>query len=48
MINCIGLCPDWEDWDPKDSLRNAKEAMDLAQDWLGVPQVRSNKFVSLK
>lgn len=35
----LGLCPDWEDWQPKDRLKNAKEAMDLAQDWLGVPQV---------
>ena len=25
-----GLCPDWEDWDPKRPLENAREAMDLA------------------
>ncbi|XP_071491356.1 filamin-A-like isoform X2 [Diadema antillarum] len=34
-----GLCPDWEDWNPKDALKNAKEAMKLAEDWLDVPQV---------
>lgn len=34
-----GLCPDWATWDPKNALRNAKEAMDLASDWLGVPQL---------
>ncbi|XP_038047789.1 filamin-A-like isoform X6 [Patiria miniata] len=38
-----GLCPDWEDWDPKDNLKNAKEAMKLAQDWLDVPQVLDPK-----
>ena len=35
----IGLCPDWEDWDPKQGKRNATEAMDLAEEWLEVPQV---------
>ncbi|KAL1436102.1 hypothetical protein MTO96_010848 [Rhipicephalus appendiculatus] len=34
-----GLCPDWASWDPKNALRNAKEAMDLASEWLGVPQL---------
>ncbi|XP_041460314.1 filamin-B-like isoform X2 [Lytechinus variegatus] len=34
-----GLCPDWEDWQPKDALKNATEAMKLAEDWLDVPQV---------
>lgn len=34
-----GLCPDWPDWDPKDSVQNASEAMGLADDWLGVPQL---------
>ncbi|XP_054750668.2 filamin-A-like [Lytechinus pictus] len=34
-----GLYPDWKDNDPKDALLNAKEAMKLAEDWLGVPQV---------
>ncbi|XP_065165587.1 filamin-A isoform X3 [Atheta coriaria] len=34
-----GLCPDWEDWDPKDSVQNASEAMGLADDWLNVPQL---------
>ena len=34
-----GLFPQWEDKDPKDALENAREAMKLAEDWLGVPQV---------
>ena len=36
----LGLCPDWEDWDPKKAKENAKEAMDAAEKWLDVPQVR--------
>ena len=34
-----GLCPDWEDWDPKKPVENATEAMDLADKWLNVPKV---------
>ena len=34
----LGLCPDWEDWN-EDSLRNAAEAMDLAEKYLSVPKV---------
>ncbi|XP_052286873.1 filamin-A-like isoform X5 [Dreissena polymorpha] len=34
-----GLCPDWEDWDPKKAKQNAKEAMDAAEKWLDVPQL---------
>ncbi|XP_041349933.1 filamin-A-like isoform X2 [Gigantopelta aegis] len=34
-----GLCPDWEDWDPKKAKENAKEAMDAAEKWLDVPQL---------
>ncbi|XP_027134628.1 filamin B a isoform X2 [Larimichthys crocea] len=34
-----GLCPDWETWDPVKPVENATEAMKLADDWLGVPQV---------
>uniref|UniRef100_A0AAQ4S922 Calponin-homology (CH) domain-containing protein n=1 Tax=Gasterosteus aculeatus aculeatus TaxID=481459 RepID=A0AAQ4S922_GASAC len=38
--NCApGLCPDWSDWDPNKPVENAKEAMQQADDWLGVPQV---------
>uniref|UniRef100_UPI00358F87F3 filamin-C-like isoform X2 n=1 Tax=Myxine glutinosa TaxID=7769 RepID=UPI00358F87F3 len=38
--NCApGLCPDWEDWDPNMPVNNAREAMQQADDWLGVPQV---------
>ncbi|XP_066922248.1 filamin-A-like isoform X11 [Clytia hemisphaerica] len=34
-----GLFPQWEDKDPKDAVENAREAMKLAEEWLGVPQV---------
>ncbi|CAG0912726.1 unnamed protein product [Notodromas monacha] len=34
-----GLCPDWTDWSPNTALQNAREAMDLADNWLGVPQL---------
>ncbi|XP_015262962.1 PREDICTED: inter-alpha-trypsin inhibitor heavy chain H4-like [Gekko japonicus] len=34
-----GLCPNWEAWDPKKPLDNVREAMQQADDWLGVPQV---------
>ncbi|XP_077428421.1 filamin B a isoform X1 [Vanacampus margaritifer] len=34
-----GLCPDWESWDPVKPVQNATEAMQLADDWLGIPQV---------
>lgn len=34
-----GLCPDWPDWIPADALNNATEAMNLADNWLGVPQL---------
>ncbi|MCJ8734519.1 hypothetical protein PDJAM_G00236590 [Pangasius djambal] len=38
--NCApGLCPDWETWDPNKPVQNAREAMQQADDWLGVPQV---------
>ncbi|XP_078275764.1 filamin-C isoform X2 [Rhinoraja longicauda] len=38
--NCApGLCPDWQDWDPNQPVGNAREAMQQADDWLGVPQV---------
>lgn len=36
-----GLCPDWEAWDPNQPVQNAREAMQQADDWLGVPQVHS-------
>lgn len=35
-----GLCPDWADWDPQQAKRNATEAMDLAEKYLDVPQVK--------
>ncbi|XP_051528401.1 filamin-B [Myxocyprinus asiaticus] len=34
-----GLCPDWEIWDSQKPVENATEAMQLADDWLGIPQV---------
>ena len=34
-----GLCPDWEEWSPNNPVDNAAEAMKLADEWLGVPQV---------
>ncbi|XP_065811298.1 filamin-B isoform X2 [Labrus bergylta] len=34
-----GLCPDWETWDSVKPVQNATEAMQLADDWLGIPQV---------
>ncbi|XP_069499881.1 filamin-B isoform X2 [Ambystoma mexicanum] len=34
-----GLCPDWESWDSQKPVDNAREAMQQADDWLGVPQV---------
>ncbi|XP_032892502.1 filamin-B isoform X2 [Amblyraja radiata] len=34
-----GLCPDWEMWDTTKPVDNAREAMQQADDWLGVPQV---------
>ncbi|KAM8813690.1 filamin-C isoform 3-T3 [Rhynchonycteris naso] len=38
--NCApGLCPDWAAWDPNQPVENAREAMQQADDWLGVPQV---------
>lgn len=35
----VGLYPDWQTNNPKNRLQNAKEAMDLAEQWLGIPQV---------
>ncbi|XP_062316495.1 filamin-B [Osmerus eperlanus] len=34
-----GLCPDWESWDEVQRVDNAREAMQQADEWLGVPQV---------
>ncbi|XP_031654091.1 filamin-C-like [Oncorhynchus kisutch] len=44
--NCApGLCPDWETWDPSQPVENAREAMQQADDWLGVPQVTSPHYL---
>ncbi|XP_043936269.1 filamin-A isoform X2 [Protopterus annectens] len=34
-----GLCPDWDSWDVGKPVENAREAMQQADDWLGIPQV---------
>lgn len=34
-----GLCPNWSQWDPKQALKNAKEAMDTAEEHLNVAQL---------
>ncbi|OON22312.1 Filamin/ABP280 repeat protein [Opisthorchis viverrini] len=34
-----GLCPDWCKWDPRHCLKNATEAMTMAEEWLNVPQL---------
>ena len=39
-----GLCPDWETWDPSQPVENAREAMQQADDWLGVPQVYTHTY----
>ncbi|XP_020831278.1 filamin-A isoform X1 [Phascolarctos cinereus] len=34
-----GLCPDLDSWDASKPVNNAREAMQQADDWLGIPQV---------
>ncbi|XP_031833925.1 filamin A protein cher isoform X5 [Nomia melanderi] len=34
-----GLCPDWKDWSPNNALSNTSVAMDLADNWLNIPQL---------
>lgn len=34
-----GLCPDWKDWKPEDSVKNVGTALQQADDWLDVPQL---------
>lgn len=42
-----GLCPDWDLWDPNEAVRNATEAMDLAEEWLDVRQlIRPEELVN--
>ncbi|PWA24708.1 hypothetical protein CCH79_00010201 [Gambusia affinis] len=40
FLGLLSLCPDWAEWDPNHPVQNAREAMQQADDWLGVPQVR--------
>ncbi|CAB1335821.1 unnamed protein product, partial [Coregonus sp. 'balchen'] len=40
ILCCVlGLCPDWDQWDQTKPVDNAREAMQQADDWLGIPQV---------
>lgn len=34
-----GLCPDWKSWKPEDNVKNVTEALQLAEDWLDIPQL---------
>ncbi|XP_078037195.1 filamin A protein cher isoform X5 [Augochlora pura] len=34
-----GLCPDWKEWNPNNALQNTSDAMDLADNWLNIPQL---------
>ncbi|XP_043250799.1 filamin-A isoform X4 [Colletes gigas] len=34
-----GLCPDWQNWNPNNAVRNASQAMGLADDWLNISQL---------
>lgn len=44
VLVCAGLCPDWESWDTVHRVSNTKEAMQQADDWLGIPQVSSTRI----
>ncbi|CAJ1055137.1 filamin-A isoform X2 [Xyrichtys novacula] len=39
LLSPAGLCPDWDQWDQTKPVDNAREAMQQADDWLGIPQV---------
>lgn len=41
-----GLCPDWPNWNKADAIQNASEAMQLADDWLNIPQVNHNYSIT--
>lgn len=41
-----GLCPDWPNWNKADAIQNASEAMQLADDWLNIPQVNDNYSIT--
>ncbi|XP_022174561.1 filamin-A isoform X2 [Myzus persicae] len=42
-----GLCPDWQDWKSDNALKNASEAMGLADDWLNIKQlIKPEELVS--
>lgn len=45
--NFSGLCPDWDSWDQTKPVDNAREAMQQADEWLGVPQVTNFPIVRL-
>jgi hypothetical protein len=39
LLVYLGLFPNWFERDPNNALENAREAMELAEKWLGIPQV---------
>lgn len=42
-----GLCPEWKDWSPNNALHNTSTAMDLADNWLNIPQlIKPEEMVS--
>jgi filamin len=42
-----GLCPDWQDWKSNNALKNASEAMGLADEWLNIKQlIKPEELVS--
>lgn len=44
-----GLCPDWKNWQPEDNVKNVSEALQLAEDWLDVPQlIRAKEMCNRK
>uniref|UniRef100_A0A6G1S6P4 Filamin-C n=1 Tax=Aceria tosichella TaxID=561515 RepID=A0A6G1S6P4_9ACAR len=44
-----GLCPDWKNWQPEDNVKNVTEALQLAEDWLDVPQlIRAKEMCNRK
>jgi len=45
IVSPAGLCPDWDQWDQTKPVDNAREAMQQADDWLGIPQVEDMEAV---
>ncbi|CAB1329280.1 unnamed protein product [Coregonus sp. 'balchen'] len=50
LIPCLSpylQCPDWESWDEVQWVDNTKEAMQQADEWLGVPKVSPRTVITL-